>query len=335
MEYRELLNRGITLVLDPAVTDETANEFFAKYGGYLNEIALVAKHPSGYVFYNSGVAHTHPEHRNFFSTYVKLGVEVGIRTYVFLNSLLDQTFGSDPQFQTVNAENKSLPLYVCPSKTEYWDYMTAVSQEVAKYKPTGLVFTGNRFAQRNHCLCEQCRRSFSKHADIRLQFNFDEVLGKPALSEKWYEWRANQMVNGFKKVINGAWEVNRDLDIAITVDLEPEIGLEKGSYEVFGQNILELAEITGHSIVHILPFSPILPDIGSVEYQNLIKAAAFTKEIREKEYDQSLFYWGPIEETEVDFVTKVSEDIGANRTFIYPAYPIEYNNIRESHLGFY
>ncbi|MHA1712783.1 MAG: hypothetical protein ACTSW4_01875 [Candidatus Ranarchaeia archaeon] len=335
MEYRELLNRGVTLVLDPAVTDETANEFFAKYGGYLNELAIVAKHPSGYVFYNSSIAHAHPDYRTFFSSHIKLGVEVGIRTYAIVNTLLDKTFGRDPQYQTVGAQNKPAPWYVCPMKNAFWDYIAALAKEMARYKPTGIVFTGNRFARREYCLCPDCRRAFSKHADIRLQFSIDEVLADPELKAKWFDWRSSILVNGFKKVIEKVWDVDKDLDLAVTVDLEPEIGLDTGAYEVFGQNYLELAELTGHSLIHILPFSPILPEIGSPEYQQVIDAAKFTEKILEKEYFQSIFYWGPIEEQEYDFVKKISEDLQANRIFVYPAYPLEYNDIRESHLGFY
>ena len=193
----------------------------------------------------------------------------------------------------------------------------------------------NRFARKNHCLCPDCRRAFSKEADIRLQFDLEQILMDPELETTWLDWRSKIMINGFKKVVDEVWEVNRDLDLAITVDLEPEVGLDKGAYEVFGQNYAELAELTGHSLVHILPFSPILPDIGSEEYQKFIKSGKFTEQIRAKEYNQSILYWGPIKEQEYEFVKKAGEDLNASRIMIYPAYPGEYNDIRESHLGFY
>ena len=56
MEIRDLLTRGVTLIVDPRGLKTSLDDFFASYGGYLEYVIAVAKDTSGRVFYSSKVA---------------------------------------------------------------------------------------------------------------------------------------------------------------------------------------------------------------------------------------------------------------------------------------
>jgi hypothetical protein len=335
MDYRDLLNREVTLVLDPLVTNETANEFLAKYGGYLDELVVVAKHPSGYTYYNSSIANASKEHNTFFSSYAKLSAEVGMRTYALVNTFTDSVFGNDPQFQTLDPKGRAVTQYVCPTNESFWKYIGAIGAEVARYQLSGIIFTGNRNVRTDTCFCDKCRKSFAQYAGLQEQFTIDEVLQNADLKKMWLEWRSEKMLEGLKFLVDTTWREKRDLDIGLTVDLDPGLGLEKGAYSIFGQKPFEMADLTGHGIPHIYPFTPMLPDIGSDEYQTLIDSLQYTKDIVTKEYSLSLFYWGTIEEREYSLIRQIAEEIKATKTFVYPALPEEFNFWREAHLGLY
>jgi hypothetical protein len=89
LDVREILSKGFVLVLDPTSRSTEAetggadpNAFLAEHGGWVEEIAIVAKAESGQVTYKSAAAPTHPN--AIFADFVELANDLGIRVYAIV-----------------------------------------------------------------------------------------------------------------------------------------------------------------------------------------------------------------------------------------------------------
>ena len=78
MEVRNLLIRNVLPILDPVSIGTSADSFIADYGGYMKQIAAVAKHDSGFALYESSVAPIHEKYGDFFSTIANISDAAGI-----------------------------------------------------------------------------------------------------------------------------------------------------------------------------------------------------------------------------------------------------------------
>ncbi len=96
MEVRNLLIRNVIPILDPDNMEQSADSFLADYGGYMKQIAAIAKHDSGFALYESNVAPIHEEHGDFFSTIAKITDAAGIKLYAAIYTFVDSYYGVDP-----------------------------------------------------------------------------------------------------------------------------------------------------------------------------------------------------------------------------------------------
>ncbi|MFX0116172.1 MAG: hypothetical protein ACFFB3_16600 [Candidatus Hodarchaeota archaeon] len=108
MDVREVLSKGFVLILDPTAKSTEAepgstdpNAFLAEHGGWIEEVAIVAKAESGHVTYKSAAA---PTHQNaIFPDFVELANDLGIRVYAVVHSMGDQYFGQDYQYTALRS----------------------------------------------------------------------------------------------------------------------------------------------------------------------------------------------------------------------------------------
>ncbi len=337
MDYRDLLNRKITPVLSPDTIDDTANEFLAKYGGFLETIALVAKPPSGLSYYKSDLMPEHPDYNTWFSGYAKLCTDVGFTTYAVMSTLADLQYGQDPEYRTINHENQYVSDYVCPLRESFWQYLAAIGQEIARFDVAGLILTDTRFLRHEFCLCPECRKNFSEAAGLDLHFGWDQIQLDPNLQSKWFEWKSQKLLDFLRFFTDKVWTKKRDLDIAIKIDLDPETGFTTGAYQHFGQDPQAFGELTGHALVHPYLFTPILPtqNKSDPDYKKLLESLAYFKDLQAKQYRTSIYWWGPVGEPELTFMEGLRDSTKAEYLFLYPEYPKEYRRWREAHLGIF
>ncbi|MHA2059795.1 MAG: hypothetical protein ACW976_03355 [Candidatus Ranarchaeia archaeon] len=337
MDYRDLLNRKITPVLSPDTIKDTANEFLAKYGGFLETIALMAKPPSGLSYYKSDLMPDDPLNNKWFSGYAKLCTDVGFTTYAVVSALADLEYGQDPEYRTLNPSNQFASDYVCPLRESYWQYLAAIGQEIAKYDVAGIILTNTRFVRYEFCLCSECRKEFREESGLEADFGWKQIQDDPALQEKWFSWKSNKLLEYLKFFTEKVWNKKRDLDIAIKIDLDPEVGFAEGAGQNFGQTPQAFGELTGHALVHPYLFTPILPtqSTSDPDYNKLLTSVEYFKDLQAKQYRTSLYWWGPVGEPELTFMEGLREDTGAEYLFLYPEYPKQYRRWREAHLGIF
>ncbi|MHA1916920.1 MAG: hypothetical protein ACTSUV_01190 [Candidatus Ranarchaeia archaeon] len=337
MDYRDLLNRKITPVLSPYTIEDSANEFLAKFGGFLEKIALVAKPPSGLSFYRSKLVSEHSEYRTWFSSYAKLCVDVGFQTYGVMSALADLQYGRDPKYRTFDNMNNNAPDYVCPSRKSFWQYLAAVGKELASFDLTGIILSDTRFVRDEFCLCSHCRNEFAEISGLKNDFQWDEIQSNPSMKNRWIEWKRDTLVNNLQFFCDEVWSAKRNIDIAIKADLDPEIGLENGAMMHFGQDLQAFGEMTGHALVHPYLFTPIIPtpSTSDLEFNNLLESMNYFKDLQNKQFKTSIYWWGNAGEQELQFVEALRTATNAGDIFLYSSYPKEYRRWRESILGIF
>lgn len=334
MDMRRLIiEKKVVVVLDPAMGIGSADDFYSKYGSSLEQVAIVAKPPSGKVYYPSAVAHEDEKYGEFFSSFASLGTQLGIDIYAVVSTFTDLKFGKDPFFGTCNTEGQTVDSYVCPNQEPFWDYLSAISKEVFEYGIQGIILTGLSYVRRNFCACDKCREEFAKKVGIDKRFTFDNISASKDLLSEWEEWRANTLGTALKKISDSIWSFRKDAYIIPTISIDSETGYKMGAKLDFGQDPHVFSNITGNIAIHINPWSPILPDTDSDGYTKLVENLMFAKEVYAKGYPTSLYFWGAIDERDIAVLSKIADDINASTIYISPTYPELYYQWREVHLG--
>ncbi|MGQ4915023.1 MAG: hypothetical protein ACP6IU_09800 [Candidatus Asgardarchaeia archaeon] len=334
MDLRRLIiEKKVVIVLDPTLGIGSADDFYSKYGSSLEQVAIVAKPPSGKVYYPSKFAHEDEKYKDFFSSFASLGTQLGIDIYAVINTFADTTFGKDPYYKTFNTEGDAFSSYVCPNQEAFWDYLGAISQEVIDMEIQGIILTGLSYVRRDFCACKKCKTEFSKRVGINEHFTFDNISASREILEEWKKWRVSKLTSALERISNKIWEVRKDAYIIPTIYIDSETKFKEGAELEFGQDPLAFSDITGNIAVHINPWSPILPDTDSDEYAKLVDNLMFTKEVYSHGYPFSLFFWGSVDERDIAILSKIADDINASTVYISPTYPDQYYQWREVHLG--
>ncbi len=338
MDVQEVLSKGFVLVLDPtserygteggSITDP--NAFLAEYGGWLEEIAIVAKAENGKVTYQSAAA---PKHQNaIFPDFVELANDLGIKTYAIIHSMGDQYFSQDFDYGVVRSGGTQVRHFICPSQISFWKYLGAVSREIAKYPVEGLVFLEFMFPRREFCFCRRCSRGFSDLTGISADFTFNTIVGDPEYYERFIEWRSEILTAAFEEVFAAARTVKPDINLIPVVDIDPETGWKQGTKEHFGYEVDKLVATNPFLGYHLMPFSPIAPEPGSTSWEDL-RAALHTSPQFEGSYDKSLVIWGLEQEEDGAWILQLKDETNAKRIFGRLNYPASYNVKREIHRG--
>ncbi|MGQ4834559.1 MAG: hypothetical protein ACP6IS_11790 [Candidatus Asgardarchaeia archaeon] len=331
MDINEFItNTKYVLTIDPAVISDSAVDFYSTYGSAVRQLAIIAKSPTGYVYYNSKYAWVDEKNPDFFSSFATFGVDVGVDIYAVLNVFSDELFGVDPKFRTFSRGNKWVSGYVCPSETSFWDYIAALAKEIAEFGVKGIILTGLTFVNSEYCMCKRCLKKFQEW--VGLDVPVEAIDSNSEYWDRWIEWRAKQIANLVKKVSEAVWEDRKEVFIYPTVYLDNEVGNILRSKEEFGQDPYELSGITGTLLLHINPWTPIMPEVESEEFNKLLNNTEFLKEIREKGYLTGLYYWGSTSSYDLETLNAVADANGINKIFIYPMYSDIHAKWREYHL---
>jgi len=269
MELREILTRGHIPVLDPYTLNETSDEFFARYGSFLEKIALMAKRDTGYTLFRSMSAPTDDKYSEFFPSFTQIASEIDIDVYAIVSTFVDQYFAHDPKYGAYRSGITRAPVgtFVCPVQESYWKYLIAVVKEIMNFPINGLILMDNQFARQEYCFCETCRKEFSELTNLEREFVFDTLLSDLDVLSQWYEWRVEKISSFLSNITNSIKESNPDIEVLIAVDIDPETDYLEGAKKHFGQDVMKLSDVADQLLFNVLPLTPVLPQPETPDYQ--------------------------------------------------------------------
>lgn len=333
MEKREILMQGIRLVTDPISLKMTPSAFLADYGGYAEEVAVVAKHESGYAFYPSQEVPVHNQFGTFFSKFTEVAEDI-LKVNAVINTFTDSYMGKDPKFASIRSGGTPNEDFMCPTHEKGWDYLATAAKEVAAYPIEEIILVGNTFVQKDFCFCENCKSEFGQIGGIQSDFNYDRISLDPEMLSKWSEWRSEKLTTGLIRIVDAIHSIKGDLDVSIEVYLDPETSFSKGAEETYAQNIERLAKETKNLTLNVFPWTPLLPTPGSEEFRAVVQQLEFTKElVRREGVKLAILHWRIDDETDLNSLKSMAKEINAQKILAYADYPTSYRFWREAHLG--
>lgn len=337
LDVREILSKGFVLVLDPTSKSTEAetggadpNAFLAEHGGWVEEIAIVAKAESGQVTYKSAAAPTHTN--AIFPDFVELANDLGIRVYAIVYSMGDEYFGQDFKYSALRSGGTEIRNFICPSQISYWKYLGTVSREIAKHPVTGIVYLEFMYPRREFCFCKRCTRDFGDLTGIGSDFTFNDIARDTQYYSRFIEWRSDVLSAAYDEVFAAARSVKDDIQLIPVVDIDPETGWNQGIREHFGYDIDMLLTKTPSLAYHLMPFSPIAPEPGTASWNDLRNALRARSGL-EGSYDKSLVVWGLLQEESGSWIQQLQEETNSTRVFARLSYPDSYIVKREIHRG--
>ncbi len=331
MEVRDLLIRNVLLIIDPYTLDKSADEFMAEFGGYMKQIAAVAKDERGYALYNSKYAPIHDEYGNFFSTVAETTGAAGIDLYAVINMFIDEYYAVDPSYRTYSSEGNVAEGFVCPNRSAFWEYLASVADEITEFPVKGIILQGNSYIRETYCFCETCKSEFAELIGIDSPLSFEALRDDPQALSKWFEWRAEKIKSAVSTVHNAVKD--KGVEVLVTVELDPETGYQKGAYKHFGQDIEALSAITGHVLININAWSPILPKVDTPEFNALSETLLPLRDITARRRKLSFMYWSFTDDDEFESVRKLATSYKATKLVTYIRFPSDYRRWRELHLN--
>jgi hypothetical protein len=333
LEIRDLLTRGVTLIVDPRGLKTSLDGFFASYGGYLEYVVGVAKDTSGRVFYPSKVAPVDEEHPSFFTELIDTTEAVGIQSGAFVNVFADAFFAADREFKTFTANGESSDTLVCPNKPAFIQHMGTVIKEVAE-NPIQALFLGHLgYPHSSYCYCEDCRNQFTDHADLRHTFQIADPAANPALYQQWIDWRVEKMTAIIQQLITAAKEVKSDLAVMPCFPIDSEGGYVDGARTHLGLDLEAIAKMSNNLVIAVSPWTPILPEPGSKDFTDYIANLAFVPSLRKMGVQFSMTHWIIENEAEFNRAKALADAAEIEQLFTMLGYPLNYQIIREIRLG--
>jgi len=328
--HKFITNYRYVLIIDPEIVKGSAEDFYATYGSAIRQLAVIAKAPSGYVYYNSKVAWVDKNFPDFFSSFTQIGIDIGVDIYAVINVFSDELFGVDPKFKTLDRQKNFVPGYVCPSETSFWEYIAEIAKEVAEMKVKGIILTGLTFVNSNFCMCERCRNKFREWTSLDVPVEI--IDPNSSFWGRWVDWRVKQITDTVRKISEAVWEKRKEVFIYPTVYLDSEVGGIANTRVEFGQDPIELSSVTGTMMLHLNPWTPLMPDIDSAEFQKILENSEFIRELKGKGYLTGLYYWGSASDYDLEALNAFANANGIDKIFIYPMYSDIHAKWREYHL---
>ena len=309
------------------------DDFLSSYGGYLEDLVAVAKDTTGHVYYPSKVAPADEGNATFFTDLVEASKDVGIRLAAYVNVFADAFFAADQSFKTYSREGEASGIMVCPNKREFHEHMASVVKEVAQY-PIHILFLGSLgYAHSDFCFCDICRSEFTEYADLRLDFRPADLEGNPDLRQSWFDWRVSKITEAVGMLVSTAKKVKPDLTVIPTFPLDPESGYVSGAKEHFGLDLPAIAKAAGHLAIEVFPWTSILPNPGSKEYDEYVSNLSFVEELRGGGVKFVMAHWVIADEKEYGRALAIAQATGIDKIYTMLDYPAEYRLIREARLG--
>jgi len=332
MDIRTISSHNYIPVIDPEFLKQSPDEFLAEHGGFLSEVAVVAKSTSGFVHYRSATAPTHRDTNEFFSTFSSIADSIGIKVYAIVNGLADSFLAKNPGYSAIKDGGNPNPDFIDPFKTSYINYLNSIIEETISFPIQGVILDNVRFPHEDFSFCENCCRKFSEAFGIERIFSLNDLHKDQNLYAQWIQWRANA-IEVILKEVKACIAVKRKVELNVVIDIDPTIEGSKGALVQFGQNI-EIFGRYGTPTIHLSAWTPFPSSIDSPEYKTLIRTLKSAKEYQAKSNTAlNLFLWGLENEASLEVVEALNNEITFTNTFIQNYLPEDYQKRREIHLG--
>lgn len=332
MDIRTISSKNFIPIIDPAFLKQSPDEFLAENGGFLSEVAIVAKSTSGFVHYRSATAPTDRETNEFFSTFSSIADSIGIKVYAYINGLADSFLAKNHSYSAIKDGGNPNVYFVDPFKSSYTNYLKAIFTEVLAFPVHGILLDNIKFPREEFSFCESCRRKFSEAFGIDRMFSLSDLQKDPNLIAQWMNWRSRALEEILKE-LSSALASNRDVDFSITMDIDPTIKGDKGAYKQFGQKIDVIAKY-GSPTLHLSAWTPYPASTETPEYNTLVNNIQFAKDFQSKNQSAiNLFIWGAENENTLKIIDSIKEKIPIKKVFAQNHLPSAYQELREIHLG--
>ena len=333
MEIRDLIAREGTLVIDPTLMHYSPDEFFAKYGSYMEAVCLVAKAEAGSAFYPSFTAPKNEKFSEFFSSFAQISSDIGIKVFAMLHSNVDLYLSRDTNFQMQQSGGFPVPGYVCPARKEYWYYLSEIAQEMSNYPIEGIILKDLTYPRIVACFCENCRREFAElNKNLKRDFSFETIDSQEWYRANWISARTKALFGMVESIVSKVHQT-KQIEILPEILVDSKTNYLEGAVEHFGQNINLFSQVSSHILLHINPFSNEFPTLGSLEHEEFITKLAPLKE-KQETINNSLFVWG-VNEASFNFVENIKDSIGSRNIFFSKETPASLQNRRSLHLGIF
>jgi len=333
MEIRDLLTRGVSLIVDPRGLKTSLDDFFASYGGYLEYVVAITKDLSGRVFYSSKVAPADEEFPTFYDEFVDTTEAVGIRAGAYLNVFVDAFFAADQEFKTFTAEGQPLNNFVCPNKPAFIQHMVTIIKEVAETPIRTLFLSNIGYPHASYCYCNDCRHEFTEYADLRHTFQIADPAANPALYNQWIEWRIAKMSGIIQQLVKAAKDVKPDLNVIPTYPIDSESGYVAGTRTNLGLDLETIAKMTKNLAIEVFPWTPILPDPGTKDFTNYVESLSFINSLVKNGVQFAMAHWILEDDAEYGRAKSLADAAGISEIYSMLGYPTGYQSLREIRLG--
>lgn len=327
------MTRGITLIVDPQSLKISSDEFLANYGGYIENLIVVAKSTSGRVFYPSKIAPADEEFPTFFSELVGAAADIGIKVGAYVNVFADAFFAADPEYKTYTSDGRTLDAIVCPNKPNFQQHMVKVIKEIAQYPIKSLFLANLGYANESFCYCSDCRTGFSEYAELLHDFQAVDFSSDPSLVQRWIGWRKELMSNAIKDFISSAQEDERNIHVFPTIPIDPEREYSVGTESHLGLDIQTISKASQHLALEVFPWSYVLPDPGSKEFSDYVAGLSFLEGLRESEIELVMTHWVLEDEDEFSRAKALADKVEIGKIYSMLDYPVDYQTLREIRLG--
>ncbi|MBN1328738.1 MAG: hypothetical protein JXA54_04615 [Candidatus Heimdallarchaeota archaeon] len=331
MDIRTLSSHNYIPIIDPAYLKQSPDEFLAENGGFLSEVAVIAKSTSGFVHFRSAIAPTDRDTNEFFSTFTSIADSIGIKVYALVNGLADSFLAKNPGYSAIKDGGNPNPNFIDPFKTQYTNYLKGILTEIISFPIHGVLLDNIRFPRENYSFCENCRRQFSERYGIERIFSLGDMQRDNNLYTYWNQWRANAL-EAILEEMSVVTSSKKNVPLSITIDIDPTIG-PQGAFTQYGQKIDSIAKY-GVPTIHLSPWSPYPSTTSVPEYQTLKKNLQFAKAFQEKnQIALNLYLWGVESESFADIIDDLKKEISIAKIFVQNHIPQDYQKRREIHLG--
>lgn len=333
MDIKHMLESGAIPVIDPLVLEETPDDFLSAYGGLLDKLCIVAKGEAGYLYYGSASSPSDPRFKEYFSSLARIADNIGIKVYAVINAHLDGYLGRNPEFQTQMTGGTPVDGFVCPANDSFFLYMSEIVREIVETFPVqGIILKNNMFAHRNFCFNDKCRREFSSMMATDRDFGIESLMSDRGRFETWLNWRCSK-INKLASEVTTMAKKTRNVDVILDVAVDPACGFFEGARVHFGQDLHQLARISGHVSVHLSPWTTLPSTSSDASYQALVSQLQALKSLDMAGVKHSLYLWGTNKLGNTDLISDLKKDTNSTEVFIQSSYPVSYRATRELHLA--
>ncbi|MFX0183774.1 MAG: hypothetical protein ACFE95_11890 [Candidatus Hodarchaeota archaeon] len=337
MNIDQLIEKKFVPVIDPTTpnspAEQGANAFLAEYGGVVEEVALVCKKEDGLVTFRSGAAPSDRNYENFFTDFTELANDLGMQTHAFSYAFGDSYLGMDSNYAIGRSDGTEIHDYIDPSMEGYWKHLTYIAREVARKPIQSLIFQEFQYPRQEYSFSRRSIRKFSEISGVSLDTSYIDIQKDPSIQRMFEDWRVDLISTAFREVVDSAKSEQPNLNVGMVVSVDPETEWSDGFIRHFGINIDKIIEISGYVIFHIMPFSPMYPEPGTLGWDTLVRALRSSALYEASGYKKALFVWGLENEEDIEWINTLKQEVNAERVFARLEHPPKYTVKREIHRG--